>query len=58
MNDFKTISAKELLIYAMKGLADHIVKAPFEELDALNAKYDEMYHRRKKIIADESEAPF
>ena len=58
MKGLSTISEKDILNYAIKGLCERILKAPFDELDALNAQFYEMYHRRQEILADEREAPF
>ena len=55
---FETISEKEVLAYAMKGLCEVIIRAPMQDLDGLNAKFDEMYQRRNTILAAEAEAPF
>ena len=58
MRDLLLISEKDVLSYAMKGICESIIRAPFDELGTLNAQFEEMYQRQKKIIADEGEAPF
>ena len=59
MNDLRTISEKEILSYAMKGICESIIRAPLGiELDRLNEQFEEMYKRKKQIENDEKTAPF
>jgi len=55
---FSSISEKDVLAYACKGICEVILKAPLSELDNLNQQYSEMYQRRKAILAEEADAPF
>ena len=57
MSRFNTIAEIDVLGYAMKGICEVILKAPYLELDRLNEQYNEIYQFRKDLI-NKDEAPF